>query len=142
MAATLGTMKVTEQVDALEGMAVDPVGYLVVPRVVATTLMLPALTMVFNTVGIFGAWWVSRYVLGIDDGMFWSRFDWYLDPDDITNGLIKSAVFGFELAWIGCTKGLATRGGAEGVGRAATKAVVYASVTILVSDYFITRLLY
>ena len=142
MAATIGTMKVTEQVDALEAMAVDPVDYLVVPRIIATTLMLPLLTMVFNTVGILGAWYFAKHVVGIDDGMFWGRFDWYLDPDDITDGLIKASIFGFILAWIGCSKGLATRGGAQGVGITTTRAVVYASVTILVSDYFITRLLY
>lgn len=142
MAAEIGTMKVTEQIDALEAMAVDPVDYLVVPRVLATSLVLPLLTMVFNSVGILGAWYFSRAVIGIDDGMFWGRFDWYLDPDDITDGLIKAAIFGFMLSWIGCAKGLATTGGAQGVGVTTTRAVVYASVTILVSDYFITRIMY
>ena len=138
MAAEIGTMRVTEQIDALESMAVDPVGYLVTPRLVAGTLMVPALTVVFDLVGIVGAWLVGTVVLHISEGPFIGRIEWYIDPDDITGGLIKSAVFGLIIATVGCAKGFYARGGAEGVGRATTQAVVVSSVTILVADYFLT----
>jgi len=138
IAAELGTMKVTEQIDALEAMAVDPVDYLVAPRLLAGTVMLPMLAMVFNGVGVVGAYIVGIYVLDIPRGAFIYRIEWYLDPDDVTGGLAKAAVFGFMLALIGAYKGLAVRGGAEGVGRATTEAVVMASVSILIVDYFLT----
>jgi phospholipid/cholesterol/gamma-HCH transport system permease protein len=139
MAAELGTMRVTEQIDALESMAVDPVKYLVVPRLIATTVMMPALTMVFTTVGMVGCFFVSISVLGIDEGAFLQNFDWFVDPDDFTNGLIKSAFFGFIIATVGSVKGYYTTGGAEGVGRSTTRAVVIASVSILISNYFLTQ---
>ena len=138
MAAELGTMRVTEQIDALEAMGVEPVGYLVTPRLLAATVMMPALAMVFNVIGILGAWVVGTSVLGISEGPFVARIDWYVDPDDITGGLFKTSVFGLIMATVGCTRGFYTTGGAEGVGQSTTRAVVTASVAILISDYFLT----
>ncbi len=138
MAAELGTMRVTEQIDALEAMGVEPVGYLVTPRLVAATVMMPIMAMVFNIIGIIGAWVVGTVVLGISEGPFIGRIEWYVDPDDITGGLIKAAVFGLIMATVGCTRGFYTSGGAEGVGKATTRAVVVSSVSILISDYFLT----
>lgn len=141
MAAELGTMRVTEQVDALEAMAIDPHQYLVAPRVLASFLMVPALTMVFNVIGLMGCAWVSLHDLHIQAGGFWSRIEWNVDPDDIWGGLIKSAAFGVILSSVGCFYGFHTRGGAEGVGQATTRAVVTAGVLILVSDYFMSLIL-
>jgi phospholipid/cholesterol/gamma-HCH transport system permease protein len=141
MAAEIGTMRVTEQIDALEVMAVQPVQYLVGPRLFASVLMLPALTMTYDIVGMLGAWLVGVQYLGIPDNVFWSRVWLYVDPEDIWNGLIKGACFGFILSVVGCYRGFWAGGGAEGVGRATTRAVVISSVSVLVSDYFITSLL-
>lgn len=141
MAAELGTMRVTEQVDALEALAVDPHQYLVAPRMLATVVMLPVLTIVFDAVGLLGCWYVAIYDLHVAEGGFWSRVEWYVDPDDVWGGMIKAAVFGFLLSSVGCFSGYFARGGAEGVGRATTRAVVVSGVLILVVDYFITLLL-
>ncbi len=141
MAAEIGTMRVTEQIDALEVMAVNPVQYLVSPRLVASVIMLPALTMTYNVIGMAGAWLVGVGYLGIDDSVFWTRIWLYVDPDDIIVGLIKAACFGFVIAAVSCHRGFHAGGGAEGVGQATTRAVVISSVSILISDYFITSLL-
>jgi phospholipid/cholesterol/gamma-HCH transport system permease protein len=141
MAAELGTMRVTEQIDALDAMAVDAHQYLVTPRIFAGMFMVPVLTGVFNAVGLFGTLVVSNYQLGINQGGIINRIEWYVDPEDILAGLIKSVVFGGVLAAVGCFKGFHARGGAEGVGAATTEAVVTSSLIILVSDYFITLLL-
>jgi phospholipid/cholesterol/gamma-HCH transport system permease protein len=141
MAAELGTMRVTEQIDALDAIAVDPYQYLVAPRVVASTLMVPLLCAVFNAVGLGGSWLIARYMLEANMGGFASRVEWYVDPEDIWGGMIKAAVFGLILATVGCYKGFHAKGGAEGVGLATTRAVVIASVLILVADYFMTLLL-
>jgi phospholipid/cholesterol/gamma-HCH transport system permease protein len=142
MAAELGTMKVTEQVDALMVMAVNPIQYLVVPRVIAGIVMLPFLTILANFVGILGGYLVGVYILGINSGMFIGRIIDYVDFSDLGIGLVKSAVFGLILSLVGCHQGLKTTGGAEGVGKATTQAVVVASVLILVTDYFLTALLF
>lgn len=141
MAAELGTMRVTEQVDALESMAIDPMQYLVAPRVLASLVMVPALTMIFNAIGLAGCWYVAVRQLQVPEGGFWARIWWFVDADDIVGGCLKGAVFGFLLAAIGCYQGFHTHGGAEGVGRATTRAVVLSGVLILTSDYFLTRLL-
>ncbi len=141
IAAEIGTMRVSEQIDALEVMAVNPVQYLVSPRLIASVTMLPLLTMTYTTVGMVGSWLVGVKYLGIDQATFWSRVFSYVDPDDIVNGLVKAACFGVILSVVGCSLGFSTRGGAEGVGRSTTRAVVIASVSILISDYFITSLL-
>lgn len=138
MAAELGTMRVTEQIDALETMAVNPLHYLAVPRIVASTVMLPLLTMLFNYVGVIGAYIVGIHLLGISEGPFLYRLYHYVDADDIWGGLIKAMVFGFLIAGISCSMGFRTRGGAEGVGRSTTRAVVVSAVTILIADYFLT----
>jgi len=138
MAAELGTMRVTEQIDALETMAVDPLHYLVVPRVLACTIVVPLLTMLYNVIGVVGSYIVGIYLLGISEGPFMNKLYYYVDADDIWGGLIKAAVFGFLIAQISCYMGFNTRRGAKGVGKATTRAVVISAVTILVVDYFLT----
>jgi phospholipid/cholesterol/gamma-HCH transport system permease protein len=142
MAAELGTMRVTEQIDALYVMAANPVKHLIVPRVIAGVIMLPLLTVVSDFVGIVGGYLVGVELLGINSGSFVRNIIRHLDMEDIYNGLVKAAVFGLILSLIGCYKGFNTRGGAEGVGRATTEAVVLASVSILVSDYFLTAIMF
>jgi len=138
MATELGSMKVTEQIDALVTMAVDPVQYLVVPRLVATVLMMPVLAMLFGVIGISGAYFVAVIQEGISTGIFLGRIHTYVDPPDIIGGLIKAAAFGFFIAIISCYKGMNAKGGARGVGEATTQAVVLSSVTVLVADYFLS----
>lgn len=142
MAATLGSMRVSEQIDALDAMAVNPIHYLMVPRVVAASLMMPLLVVVFDAVGIFGAYLIGVHVLYVDPGTFINKLWWFVDPDDFWKGMIKGAVFGFIFSVVGCSKGYYTEGGAEGVGRSTTEAVVVASVTILIVDYFLTRMMW
>ena len=138
MAAELGTMRVTEQIDALETMAVDPIHFLVVPRLVTCTIMVPLLTMLYNYVAVVGSYIVGIFLLGIKEGPFLNRLYYYVDADDIWGGLIKAAIFGFLIAAISCYMGYYTRGGAQGVGRSTTRAVVFSAVTVLVADYFLT----
>jgi phospholipid/cholesterol/gamma-HCH transport system permease protein len=138
MATELGSMKVTEQIDALITMAVDPVQYLVLPRLVATTLMMPLLAMLFGAIGISGAYFVAVIQEGISTGIFLGRIHAYVDPPDVIGGLIKAAAFGFFIALISCYKGIHARGGSRGVGEATTQAVVLSSVTVLVADYFLS----
>ena len=138
MATELGSMKVTEQIDALVTMAVDPVQYLVVPRLVATILMMPVLAMLFEVIGISGCYFVAVIQEGISTGTFLGRIHAYVDPPDIIGGLIKAAAFGFFIALISCYKGMNAKGGARGVGEATTQAVVLGSVTVLVADYFLS----
>lgn len=142
MAAEIGTMRVTEQIDALVTIAVNPVQYLVVPRVVAGLVMVPVLTVVFDIVGILGGYWVAVDYLGVDAGTFIQNLKWWLDPFDITSGLIKAAVFGAVLSLIGCYKGYHTTGGARGVGIATTQAVVVASVAIFALDFLLAKMMY
>jgi phospholipid/cholesterol/gamma-HCH transport system permease protein len=142
MAAELGTMRVTEQIDALEVMATDPVHYLVVPRVWATTLSLPLLIALANAVGIAGGYLVSVVLMGANPVTYMDNTFQYLDLNDLGSGLVKAAVFGLLIAIIGCAKGFYTTGGAEGVGRSTTRAVVLASMAILISDFFLTKILY
>ena len=142
MAAELGTMRVTEQIDALYVMAANPVKHLIVPRVLATVIMAPFLTVVSDFVGIAGGYLVGVGLLDINSGTFMRNITRHLVMGDIYNGLIKAAFFGLILSLIGCYKGFNTRGGAEGVGRATTEAVVLASICILVSDYFLTAIMF
>jgi phospholipid/cholesterol/gamma-HCH transport system permease protein len=138
MAAEIGTMRVTEQVDALKVMAVSPMQFLVTPRVVATTLMTPLLTALFNFVGIIGSYFVGIYLLNIQEGPFLHKLYYYVDAGDLLGGLVKSAFFGFFISLISCYQGYVTSNGAQGVGRATTRAVVISSVTVLIMDYFLT----
>jgi phospholipid/cholesterol/gamma-HCH transport system permease protein len=141
MATEIGTMRVTEQIDALHTIGVSPIQYLVVPRVVAGTMMAPVLCMVFTIVGMLGAYFVGVNVLGLDPGIFLNNVAYYTDPSDVFHGLIKACVFGFVCSLIACYRGYNTTGGASGVGEATNRAVVYGSIAIFVLDYFLTVLM-
>ena len=142
MAAELGTMKVTEQIDALITLATNPVKYLVVPRVVAATLVLPVLVVFADLVGILGGYFVSVYLLGSNPYVYVAKTYQYLEFKDIYTGLIKASVFGMLIALISCHHGFVAAGGAEGVGRATTRAVVASSMMVLISDYFMTSFMF
>jgi len=136
MAAELGTMRVTEQVDALETMAYDPFAYLVVPRVLAGTLMFPVIVAFAMAMGLFTGWIAATTLLPITSAEFMRGLRLYYVPFDIQYGLIKASSFGFTITLIGCFLGLSTRGGAEGVGQATTRTVVYSAAMILVLDAY------
>ena len=142
MGAELGTMRVTEQIDALEVMATDPVHYLVVPRVWATVLTLPLLIVVGDAIGIYGGYLVSVVLMGANPVSYMENTFQYMELSDLFSGLVKAAFFGLLIAVIGCQKGYYTRGGAEGVGQSTTRSVVLASIAILISDFFLTKLLF
>jgi phospholipid/cholesterol/gamma-HCH transport system permease protein len=142
MATELGTMRVTEQIDALSTMAVEPVQYLVVPRVLAAAIMLPLLTSVFTGTGFIGSYIMGVMREGVDPGVFLHETWLALDPPDFLEGYIKSMFFGVQISLISCFKGFYTSGGARGVGQAATNAVVLSSVSILVGTYLLTELLH
>jgi phospholipid/cholesterol/gamma-HCH transport system permease protein len=141
MAAELSSMKVSEQIDALTVMGADPVKYLISPRILAGIVMLPLLTAVADAVGVLGGYLVA-IGKGLDPGQFASRIEDIVVIGDVYNGLIKSAVFGFILASVGCYMGFYTKGGAEGVGRSTTHAVVCAYVAILVGDFIMTAIMF
>lgn len=140
MTTEIGSMRVTNQIDALVTMAVNPVQYLVVPRVVAGFVMLPVLTMLFNIVGVFGAFLVAVSLLGLDPGVFMDRLKWLVDWEDVSQGLIKAMVFGVAITLIACRQGFYAKGGAAGVGRATNRAVVQSAIAILMLDYLVTGL--
>lgn len=142
MAAELGTMRVTEQIDALETLATNPIKYLLVPRFIAGLFMLPALTTIADIIGIIGGYTVTVWLFDMSSAVYWKRTWDYLEVSDIYNGLIKSGFFGAGIALISCYKGFYTTGGAEGVGKATTGAVVLSSMTILISDYFLSAWLF
>jgi len=142
IAAELGTMRVTEQIDAMDAMAIDPIRYLAMPRLIGALIMLPVLTVFADVLAIAGAYVVSAVSLGISARVFVSGMQLFFFPGDVLGGLIKAFVFGGIIALMGCTAGLQTRGGAVGVGRAATRAVVASCVLILVSDYVLATLLF
>jgi phospholipid/cholesterol/gamma-HCH transport system permease protein len=141
MAAELGNMRVTEQIDALTTMAVSPVQYLLSPRLLAAFVMLPMLYVLYSCVGMGGAWLVAVTGLGVDPGTFVANIEKGLVPSDFYMGLIKSATFGFLICAISCFHGFNAAGGAKGVGEATTRAVVQSAVAILVANYIITSLL-
>jgi phospholipid/cholesterol/gamma-HCH transport system permease protein len=141
IATELGTMRITEQMDALESMAVSPVQYLVVPRLIGGTIMAPILTMVFFVIGMIGAYFVAVVGMNVDHGQFVENFKWFVDPVDIAQGLIKSVIFGLCITLIGCYQGYNASGGGRGVGLATTRAVVVGSVTILMLDFFLSDIL-
>jgi len=142
MATELGTMRVTEQIDALASMAVSPIQYLFVPRFLASVVMFPMLTMIFSLVGVGGSYIVAVKMWGVDPGNFIAKITWYVDAHDVTSGLIKSAVFGGFVSLVSCFKGYRAEGGARGVGAATTQAVVIGSVSIMILDYFLTVLMF
>jgi phospholipid/cholesterol/gamma-HCH transport system permease protein len=141
MASELGSMKVTEQIDAMRAMGVDPTKKLVTPRVTATVIMLFFLSIISDLVGLVGGWFISYFLLGLDSNQYWTTAYQALRFGDVFMGLSKPVVFGFIIASIGCYYGMTAKGGTQGVGRATTQAVVAASVLIVVTDFFLTKLL-
>lgn len=141
IATELGTMRITEQIDALETMAVSPIQYLVAPRLLAGFIMTPLLEMVFFLLGMLGAYIVAVIVMGVDHGSFVENFKFYTDPNHIAQGLIKSAFFGVAITLIGARQGYHAQGGGRGVGLATTRAVVIGSVTVIALDYFLSDIL-
>ena len=141
MAAELGNMRVTEQIDALTTMAVSPVQYLLSPRILAAFVMLPLLCVLYSCVGMAGAWVVAVDTLGVDPGTFLANVEKGLVPSDFYMGLVKSATFGFLICAISVNQGFNASGGAKGVGEATTRAVVQSAVAILVANYIITSLM-
>jgi phospholipid/cholesterol/gamma-HCH transport system permease protein len=142
MTAEIGTMKVTEQIDALRSMAADPVKKLVAPKLVATLVMLPALTVIGDALGIFGGLIVAVGTLSLTPGLYLNDVIAKLTLGDVFSGVCKSFFFAYFIAIIGCYNGLNTSGGADGVGRATTNTVVLAAILVLVSDFFLTKLFY
>ncbi len=140
MASELGSMKVTEQIDAMRALGTDPIQKLVTPRLIATAVMLPVLTIIADFVGIFGGWMISYFFLNLTSRQYWSSAWRALEWNDVTQGLLKPFVFAFVVSLIGCFYGLRTTGGTQGVGRATTQAMVTASVLIFVLTYFIAQI--
>jgi phospholipid/cholesterol/gamma-HCH transport system permease protein len=141
IASELGSMKVTEQIDAMRALGTDPTKKLVTPRVISAVIMLFILTVLSDLVGLSGGWIVARFALGLDSNQYWSTAWQSLQFADVFMGLSKPFIFGYILATIGCYYGLAAKGGTQGVGRATTQAVVAASVLIVVVDFFYTKFL-
>ncbi len=141
MAAEFGSMKVSEQLDALETMSVEPIHYFVVPRLIASFLAFPILTALANIIGILGAYFVAVTLQHVDPALFWDKLYFFVDPPDIYSGLIKAAVMGIIVTLICSFFGYATKNGAKGVGQATTKAVVFSSVAILVADYIMSEIM-
>lgn len=141
IAAELGSMVVTDQVNALRALGTDPVRKLIVPRVLGGTLMTPILTVVADFIGIVGGWIVARFQLGVASGLYWSSVVRTLSMPDIWMGLSKPFVLGFVIVSVGCHMGLRTSGGTQGVGKATTRAVVAGSVGVIAIDFFLTRIM-
>ncbi|HVG09598.1 MAG TPA: ABC transporter permease [Thermoanaerobaculia bacterium] len=142
MTAEIGTMKVTEQIDALRSMAADPVKKLVVPKLVATLVMLPALTIIGDGLGILGGLVIAVTTLDLPAGLYLNDVFESLNFGDVASGVAKSFFFAYFIAIVGCYNGLNTKGGADGVGRATTNTVVLAAILVLISDFFLTKLFY
>ena len=140
IAAELGSMRVTEQIDAIRSMGADPVQKLVLPRVLAATLALPLLTMLANVLGIAGGMLLAQAQFGIDPSFYLQTITTTVQMDDFVSGVYKTFFFGALIAWVGCFAGLRTTGGTVGVGRQTTRAVVAASIGVLVTDFFLTQL--
>jgi len=142
MAAELGTMRVTEQIDALYTLATNPIKYLIVPRFIATIIVLPLLVIFADVIGILGGYLVSVQILRTNPTLYFRRTWDFMVLNDLYSGLIKALFFGAIIATISCYQGFSAQGGAEGVGQATTKAVVLSSLTVLISNYFITAFLF
>jgi phospholipid/cholesterol/gamma-HCH transport system permease protein len=142
MAAEIGTMRVTEQIDALSTLSTNPYKYLVAPRLIAGTIMLPCLVLVAMIIGVLGGYLVGTQKLGFNYATYLKNTFDYLEVIDVISGLVKAAVFGFIISVMGCYNGYHSRGGAQGVGAATTNAVVSASIMILVANYMITELFF
>ena len=142
MAAEIGTMRVTEQIDALQALATEPVQYLFVPRVIAGIIMLPLLVILGDALGIYGGYLVGVNLMGTNPVIYEQNTFQFLNMKDVWSGVIKAACFGLILTLTGCVRGYYTTGGAEGVGKSTTNAVVSASLIILLSDFFLTKVLF
>jgi len=142
MAAEIGTMRVTEQIDALHTLATNPFKYLVAPRLVAGVVMLPCLVLIADIIGVFGGYVVSVHKLGFNPTNYLQNTWDFMEPVDVISGLVKAAAFGFLVTLMGCYHGYNSKGGAQGVGAATTNAVVSASILILCFNYFITELFF
>ena len=140
MASELGSMRVTEQIDAMRALGTDPYKKLVTPRVIATVFMMFFLTIISDLVGLIGGWIISFAMLGLDTYQYWNSAYQALKYDDVITGLAKPLVFGFIIATVGCYYGMTTKGGTQGVGRSTTQAVVASSVLILATDAVLTQL--
>jgi phospholipid/cholesterol/gamma-HCH transport system permease protein len=142
MAAELGTMRVTEQIDALTTLSTNPFRYLIAPRLIAGLTMLPLLVAVADVIGVFGGYLVSIYKLGFNPGTYLKNTVDFVEFLDVLSGLVKAGVFGFIIALMGCYHGFHSHGGAQGVGKATTNAVVTASILILIANYIVTELFF
>ena len=137
--AELGSMKVTEQIDAMRALGVNHIKKLVVPRVLITMLVMPMLTIIADTLGVFGGMVISQYEFNVDHHQYYSMITQYVQLADMLDGLGKTVVFGFLIGVVGCYNGLTTRGGTEGLGRSTTGTVVTSSLVVFISDFFLTK---
>ena len=142
MAAELGTMRVTEQIDALTTLSTNPYKYLIAPRLAAGILVMPPLVLIADVIGVMGGWIIAVYKLGFSSGVYLQNTINFVQFNDVFSGLVKAAVFGFVITLMGCYHGFHSRGGARGVGQATTHAVVSASIPILLFDYVLTELFF
>jgi phospholipid/cholesterol/gamma-HCH transport system permease protein len=142
MAAEIGTMRVSEQIDALVTLSTNPMRYLVAPRVLACTIALPLLVLCADAIGIFGGYAVAVYKLDFNAAVYIDQTFKFLKQEDVVSGLVKSSVFGYLIALMSCYQGYTSRGGAQGVGQATTRAVVLSSVLILIFNYLLTAILF
>ena len=142
IAAEVGTMRITEQIDALQTLSINPIQYLVIPRIIAGTIVMPFLTIFSMMFGVLGGYFVAVYVLDLNGEQFTHGIKKYLEFSDIRSGLIKAAWFGFLLTWVGCFKGYYASGGARGVGAATTQSVVMGSILLILANYFLTAILF
>lgn len=143
MAAEIGTMRITEQIDALQTLCINRFQYLIVPRILASTLILPFLSVISMMCGVVGGYYVAVHIFGLNGQEYISGIQEYIELSDIIGGLIKSSVFGLILSWVGTYYGYTTQGGgARGVGHTTTQAVVVGSIFILISNYFLTAMLF
>ncbi len=140
MASEIGSMKVTEQIDAMRALGTDPIQKLVTPRMIATAVVLPLLTIIADFTGMFGGFIVAYYLLNLTPAQYWHTVWTALEWNDVSQGLLKPFVFSFAISLVGCYYGLQTTGGTQGVGRATTQAVVVASVLVFVLTFFITKI--
>ena len=140
IASELGSMKVTEQIDAMRALGTDPMQKLVTPRMVATAVMLPLLTILADFIGMFGGWIIAYFLLNLPSQQYWSTIWRALEWNDVAQGLLKPFAFAFLISLVGCYYGLRTEGGTQGVGRATTQAMVTASVLIVLVDFFFSKI--
>jgi len=141
MTAEIGIMRITEQIDALETMAINSLQYLISPKIIGALIAVPLLVAIFDVVGIYGGYLVGVKLLGVSGGSYWSSIESAVEWRDVYGGILKSVSFGLIISWVCCYKGYYTKMSSEGLGKATTEAVVLASVLILVWDYFLTSVL-